>query len=461
MTLTGNPGAAKNIGGVMSVLPPIAPGVPHRPVPVLPPPTGGPVTPAVASIGLAAEHFAAATLYLIAAAVGLVWIAPELAAGAYLSPHVAGVTHLVTLGWLTTTIFGALYQLLPVALGAPIRWPRLGHASFWTFAPGAGVFACGVAENSTLLHHAGLAMVTTGIVLAMTNIISSLHRARTHDATWAAVALAVTFLASTLGLGAVLLHNLHTGFLAAARTRVLVTHLHVAIVGWALMMMVGVSHRLLPMFLLAHNPDRRWTRPALALLATGVPALAIGLNTRFTAARWLAVVLLELGVACFLRQAYGFFRARVRRRIDVGMRFAGTALGFLALAALLGPAVLALGPAAPRLAIVYVLFALLGGIVVFVIGFFYKIVPLLAWTVRYRDRMGKSPVPTVADMFSARVALVQLGIMPAALVLLAIAILAGSARGAYAGTTLFLVGVLLFASQILRVAFGGHRSAPS
>ena len=42
-----------------------------------------------------------------------------LAAGNFLSQRLAGVTHLFTLGWLTTTIYGALYQLLPVALGAP------------------------------------------------------------------------------------------------------------------------------------------------------------------------------------------------------------------------------------------------------------------------------------------------------------------------------------------------------
>ena len=79
------------------------------------------MTPAADSIRLAAEHFAASILYLMAGAAGLVWIAPELATGAYASPHVAGVTHLFTLGWITTTIFGALAQLLPVALGAPIR----------------------------------------------------------------------------------------------------------------------------------------------------------------------------------------------------------------------------------------------------------------------------------------------------------------------------------------------------
>ena len=85
--------------------------------------TAGRAMPVVAptSVRLPGQHFAAALFYLVTGAVALVWIAPELAIGAYPSPHVAGITHLFTLGWLTTTIFGALYQLLPVALGAPLR----------------------------------------------------------------------------------------------------------------------------------------------------------------------------------------------------------------------------------------------------------------------------------------------------------------------------------------------------
>ena len=421
--------------------------------------SAGAVTPNIRSLRLAAEHFAAAILYLLAGAIGLVWIAPDLAMGAYVSPHVAGVTHLFTLGWLTTTIFGALYQLLPVALAAPLRSTRLGHVSFWTFAPGAGLFACGVADGSTMLHHAGLGLVAAGIVLAVFNIGSSLPQSRSRDETWTAVSIALAFLLSTLVLGIVLLHNIHTGFLAGARVRVLAIHLHVAIVGWALMMIVGVSHRLLPMFLLAHGADTRWTKRSLASLSVGVLALGAGLATGGRAIAWTGVAALEAGVACFLFQAFSFYRVRVRKKIDVGMRFAATALAFLATAAVLGPFVLGLGDGHPRLATAYVAVGLLGGIVLFVTGFFYKIVPLLAWTVHYRDQMGKKRVPTVAEMFSARVAHVQLAAMASGVTLVGGGIGAGSSIVTRAGALLFASGVALFASQIIRVARGGIRKS--
>jgi hypothetical protein len=418
------------------------------------PPTAPPLTPATASPRLAAAHFAAATLYLLAGSIGLVWIAPDLAAGAFLAPRVGGVTHLFTLGWLTTTIFGALSQLLPAALGAPLRSTRAAWASFWTFVPGAGLLAAGVTASSLRLLVPGVLLLMTGIVLALGNLVATLARSRARDVTWAAVALALGFLASTLVLGMVLAHNLHTGFIAGARLRVMAVHLHVALVGWALLMIVGVSHRLLPMFLLAHGADTRWTRRSLAALSTGLVVLAAGIAAGRMPVEWAGALLLAGGVGCFLRQAREFYRARVRRQIDPGMRFAATALAFLGTSALLGVAVLADGAAHPRLATLYVATGLLGGIVLYVIGFFYKIVPLLAWTVRYRGRMGDQAVPAVAELYSARLAHLQLGLMAGGVLILAAGIAAGSAAAARGGGLLFLGGVLVFLAQLGRVAAG-------
>lgn len=409
------------------------------------------------SLLLPGEHFAAAMCFLLAGALGLVVVAPDLSAGLYASPRVAAVTHLFTLGWLTTTIFGALHQLLPVALGAPVRSIRLGHAAFVVFVPGVASLVAGLAAASSALYHAGIGLVGAGIVLVVGNVGASLLASRRRDVTWAAVAVAITALASTLVLGVVLLHNVETGFLAEARLRVLVAHLHVALVGWVLVMIVGMSHRLLPMFLLAHGADTRWTRRALALLAAGVVVFAVGAGGGIEPLAWAGAALLEGGIVCFLVQARAFFRARIRPRLDVGLRFAATALVFLCIAALLGPLVLFTGAEHPRLGTGYVLVGLLGGIVLYVVGFFYKIVPFLAWIARFRGRMGKETVPTVAELYSARVATVQLVVMAAGVGALGAGTIAGHAHSVRIGAALFALGVVLFLGQIVRVA-GGART---
>ncbi len=136
------------------------------------------------------------------------------------------------------------------------------------------------------------------------------------------------------------------------------------------------------------------------------------------------------------------------------MRYAGTALGFLVVSALLGAAVLAGGPEHRRLATAYVVVGLLGGIILYVVGFFYKIVPLLAWTVHYRDRTGTGIAPTIAQTFSTRVAHVQLALMALGVTLVATGVAAASAHVTRCGAVLFLGGVILFATQIVRVATG-------
>ena len=424
------------------------------------PPVGGVpglVAPASGPLLLAGQHFAAAMLFLLAGALALPGIAPLLAAGLYPDQRVAAVTHLFTLGWLTTTIFGALYQLLPVALGAPVASVRAGHVGFWTFVPGVALFVTGIATGDLRLHHAGIALVATGVSVAVGNLLVTARRAVHRDVTWAAVLIALAALLSTFALGVALLHNLHTGWLAGLRTRAVAIHLHVAVVGFALVLLVGMSHRLLPMFLLAHGVDTRWTRRAIALLASSLVPLVAGLATGMRHVACAGVVLGIAGVAAFLWQARQFHRARIRRRIDAGMRQALVALGFLAAAALLAPALHLVGASVPgigaRLAVAYVVVGLLGGVLGYVAGFTHKIVPFLAWIAAYQGRMGRERVPTVGELTSARVTHAEHALRAAGVVAMAAGALLGQVMLVRAGTLAFAAGALLLVAQLARLAW--------
>src|SRR5262249_23677829 len=55
-------------------------------------------------------YLTCAAAAFLAAAAGIVWLAPDLA-GHYYHPRVLALTHTVTLGWITIAIMGASYQL--------------------------------------------------------------------------------------------------------------------------------------------------------------------------------------------------------------------------------------------------------------------------------------------------------------------------------------------------------------
>jgi hypothetical protein len=286
----------------------------------------------------------------------------------------------------------------------------------------------------------------------------SLRRVVDRDVIWGAIVIALSFLTVTFAMGALLAQNLHAGFLGNWRVTVLATHLHIALLGWVLVMIVGISHRLLPMFLLAHGADTRWTSRALALLACGVVVLALGImaghSVKPNIVAWMGLLLIESGIFCFLRQAWLFFKVRKRPRLDAGLRHAATALVFLAASAALAPVVLATGSEYRRLDTAYVMLGLLGGLTLYAIGQFYKIVPFLTWMARFREDMGKKRVPTVAQLYSPLVAHIDLALFAIAIFGMAIGVITGITPMVRLAAILFVAGAGLFVSQIARVTFG-------
>lgn len=399
---------------------------------------------------LPGEHFGAAMVFFAAGAVGVVLVAPQLTAGAFPAPGVIGVTHLFTLGWITTSIMGALYQFLPVALGEPIRSVRAGHLAFGLYVLGIPIFVYGVATGHHVAMMSGASIFGVGILVFVTNVAATLSRAPRRDVTWWALAGALVFLVITLVLGLTLAGNLWKGYLGAGRFMVLGVHLHIALGGWVLLVIVGVAQKLLPMFLLSHGVGDRLARAAVVLIAAGATWLAL-LHHLLFAMLWRgAAVLLGAGLACFLAQAVLFYRHRHRPALDPGMRLAAAGLGLLGMGlALAGPVVLL--DVHPRIWTAYVM-AMLLGITLFVAALYYKIVPFLVWYHRFGPLAGKQSLPKVGELYSTRAA-------NAAGILLffgatgtTAAVFFGQPMMARIAAVILMVGALVEAGQMLQLA---------
>ena len=126
----------------------------------------------------------------------------------------------------------------------------------------------------------------------------------------------------TYGLGVTLAGDLRWGCLGARRFVALGVHLHVALGGWVLLVIVGVADHLMPMFLLSHDVSETLTRAAVALLAAGAATLVIFHHGPPVVARWVPALLMGGGVVCFLGQAARYYHKRIRPSLDPGMRHA-------------------------------------------------------------------------------------------------------------------------------------------
>jgi hypothetical protein len=397
---------------------------------------------------LPAEHFAVALCFWVLGAAGLVWAAPEIARGAFPLPGVIAVAHLFTLGWITTTILGALYQFLPVALGVPIRSERAAHLTLALYAPGLILFVAGMLLARPAVFLPGAALFGTALLVFCGNLAATLKSSRDRGLTWWALVGAVVFLVATVALGFSLTGNLRWGYLGGERFLAMGVHIHVAVFGWVMLVVVGVAHRLLPMFLLSHGAPEWPGKLAAALLTAGSAAMLALHHALTPTAIWSIAALIGGGLTAFVAQAFLFYRHRVKPSLDPGLRLVRTAVLFLGLAVVLAPFHLHLGLAAPRVATAYVLALVLGGLSLFVAGHYYKILPFLVWYHRFGPLVGKQSVPKVAELYRAGpadAAAVLLGAGAAGLVLATLFDSAWAARAAALG---FAAGAAIVALQM-------------
>ncbi|HET7275076.1 MAG TPA: hypothetical protein VFI91_07830 [Longimicrobiaceae bacterium] len=414
-------------------------------------PMGGLVARSAPPLRLPGEHFAAALAFWLLGACGLVWAAPDIAQGAFPLPKVVAVTHLFTLGWITTTIQGALYQFLPVALGLPIRSERFAHISFTLYAPGVLLFVGGLLASERMFMLTGAGLFGTALLIFAGNLAATLRRAEARNITWWSLVGATTYLVSTVALGASLAGNLQWGYLGTDRFLALGVHLHVAIFGWVMLVMVGVAHRLLPMFLLSHGAPERPGRIAASFLASGVGLLLVTHHMLTPALVWLIAAVIATGVIALLLQAALYFRHKKKPVLDPGLRLAAVALGLLALALALAPFFVVQGLAAPRLATAYVL-TLIAALSLFVAGHYYKILPFLIWFHRFGPLVGKRPVPRVVDLYDVRAGNLAAGLLAVGSVGMILTTVVGAVTLARPAAALFAVGAVIVAAQMAMIS---------
>lgn len=361
-------------------------------------------------------HFGCAIVALLTAEVLLVVGYTDPLTGLRAPATLIGV-HLVTIGWLSLLMLGALYQFVPVMTKTSLYSQRLSLYSLLAVAPGlaamlAGFLALnGVGFLTIAWLPVGGSLVLTGFVLGAINLAATLWRARPLPlpAVFVACGLGFLLLTGLIGLGFALTFALlrPPGFLLASTGGGLSLHLAAGLGGWFTLTVMGVSYRLLSMFMLAPDEPRRSTYAALILTVTGLVLLiAAGLSGIWVEAAFgwgkaMGTVLAGLGTVFYLADIVQFYRTRVRRNLELNSITAAVALGLVALALVAGALAAASGTLDRFAGAIGYLFVF-GGLTGLGLSQLYKIIPFLTWLEVFGSKLGKGPVPRVQDLVNER-----------------------------------------------------------
>ena len=261
---------------------------------------------------------------------------PRGVSGFFYHPRMLAMVHLVTLGWITASILGSLYVLGPVALRVwiPANW--LDYTAFALVLIGV----TGMVAHFWFQEYGGMAWsassIGTGIVLVGVHVGWRLRQASLPRAISAHIMLAFgnVLAAATLGvlIGFDKVYHFLPGFVLAN----VFAHAHLAALGWATMMVVGVAYRLLPMVLPAAMPSgpRLWL--SAVLLQAGVTGLFVTLLRRGPFASIFALIIIGALAAFFSQVVWMLRRRRPRpprvRTPDPAVLHAGASFVWLAVA---------------------------------------------------------------------------------------------------------------------------------
>lgn len=153
---------------------------------------------------LVAHYFITGILFLVLSGGGLFFLAQE-GSGYFISSSFVAFSHLCLLGFVMMVIFGALYQLLPVVLEAPIFSKDFAYIQFYMYVLGLSLMVSGFTFPSWhLLIPYGALITYASMLIFCVNVFLTFYRLESISLVGKYLLLATLFLFVSVSVGLVI-----------------------------------------------------------------------------------------------------------------------------------------------------------------------------------------------------------------------------------------------------------------
>lgn len=391
------------------------------------------------------------------AAILLLFQAKNLVNSIFFSSGLLAITHLFVLGFVTSVMFGALFQLLPVIFIQKIHSEQLAK---WTFVfLAVGMF--GLVSSFTLdINGLGLTisglLVNVAVLLFMLNIWKTIGRSTENDTAKRYIRTSAVWLVLTTLAGLVLAINFWMPYLNFNHLEFLKIHAHFGVIGWFLLLIIGVSCVLVPMFLLVHHLDYSPLNQGYYFINGG---LFVGVLAKIISNDILldiAYASVLIGGILYLKFIYLVYRARPRKRLDFGLQ--KTMLSYLFLMVGMLTAIAFIVGLKTKETVFYLALILIGFVATLILGQFYKTLPFIIWLKVYQPFVGKTKTLLPKQLYNHQIIRYQLYTHSFGFVLFAMGILFHNSVLFLLGVTGLIVGAILFLINMLKVVFHKHKA---
>lgn len=342
--------------------------------------------------GAVLRFFLTAPLFGVIAGALMLFLDPAAYHNRY-APQAIALVHLLTLGFFTMVMAGALQQMLPVLAGAKFPKPLLLAALIHVLlTAGTVLLAAGFAGAEFFLKPAVI-LLGGALLLFLFAAGYALVKASSKTPTVLSMKLSLLALLGVFLLGLYLAAAHAFGHIGAMQPKLSLIHMAWAFFGWIGILVIGVAYQVIPMFYVTPPYPQlflRWLPAAIFVL--------LSILTLSLAAGWeiesFLLPLLALASLSFAAITLRILQKRKRAVSDTTVWYWWLAMTSLALGSLL----LVFLVNGQNDTLVWLAATLLGlGFVMSLInGMLYKIITFLTWF--HLSSMGIFDLPTMREM---------------------------------------------------------------
>lgn len=357
----------------------------------------------------------------------------------YFLPHTLAIIHIMALGWGTMMILGASHQLVPVLIEGKLYSNKLAYASFTFAAIGILLLVNGFYVFNMGLHtQCGGILIILSVIAYLINLAASMVKSKQENVHAFFIFTAALWLLATAIVGLLLLYNFTEPLLPKGSLNYLPVHAHIGIVGWFLLLVMGVGSRLIPMFLISKYNNTRQLWWIYGLINGGLLSFVyIFLYTDSKSLLSIPLLAVAASIVLFGDFCFKAYQQRIRKKVDEQMKVSLLSVLMMLLPVIFLVIIITLLILSPKenvsLIITYGFIIFFGWITAIILGMTFKTLPFIVWNKVYHHLAGKGKTPNPKDLFSKKV----FKWMSVAYIL---------------GFVMFTAGILFYSAIVLQIA---------
>lgn len=330
--------------------------------------------------------------------------------GHYFHPQILFITHAMALGWGTMIILGASHQLVPVLTESRLFSIALAHLSFVLCAIGIPLLLYGFYFfNMGWPAKWGGTLIILSVFCYLINLAGTITKSKTNNVHAVFAFTAALWLLLTTLLGLALVYNFTYPLFTKGSLAFLPLHAHMGIIGWFLLMVIGVGSRLIPMFLISKYSNAKLLWLIYILINAGI-IIFLFLFIYFTGSSLYLVPVTAIIIALILfgYYCYNCYRQRIRRHVDEQIKISLLSVLMMVLPLILLIIIIIIGLSLfnnldTRLILVYGFTIFFGWITAIIFGMTFKTLPFIIWNKVYHLQSADGKTPNPKDLFNNKI----------------------------------------------------------